>query len=77
MSFRQFCSEKNIPYTHFPTLMDNLKSTASYFIKFGRDSDTRENMHQEKHKFNIGRICSHMSCMAAVVIFWGVGGYLL
>ena len=58
--------------------MDNFKSTVSFFAKFGQDEDVGEDLPQfMQRKLSIGQICGHTMCMGAVVLFWGIGGYLL
>ena len=37
--FRQFCEEKNIPYRHFPTIMDNWKSSVAHFFDMGHNKN--------------------------------------
>lgn len=32
---RDFCAKKNIPYTHFPTISENITSTVMHLYKFG------------------------------------------
>jgi len=34
---RQFCKERNIPYTHFPSVMDNWMSTVSHLFDMGHN----------------------------------------
>jgi len=36
---RQFCEEKNIPYRHFPTIMDNWKSSVAHFFDMGHNKN--------------------------------------
>ena len=38
---RQFCEEKGIPYTHFPTVWENWVSSATHLFQMGRDESPK------------------------------------
>lgn len=35
----QFCKVKNIPYVHFPTIMDNVRATAAHLLTMGTEEN--------------------------------------
>jgi fatty acid desaturase len=39
---REFCEKKNIPYTHFPTISENITSTVMHLYKFGNHENPVE-----------------------------------